>query len=415
MSETATENTLDKPFSGVEQLGSLADLAAKYGQTVPQRPVPLGKEPAPKTEVTPESTDKPEGETDTVIKPPAEDKKEPFIPTLVEENKTLKAQAEELSKKLEKYEKEDVPSLNTRIQELEQKANDTDSKKEAEKYQKEIEQIQGILTQKDGELSEAKKRLQLLDLPNDPDFKAKYEAPVNAAYNRTRLVLGPNNVHQLELQKAHAAVVAASKTQDPQEKERQMTFALETMNGINEQLSPVQQNQFQQGFWELVQKTEDYTGALIQHESTAKQINEFRTRAQQEEAIKVKQRWNTGYRENLQKVTEETKYPEDVARIISSNKIDDITAEDEAVAVAAFDPDAPQYPPETLTRLLAQGAQYKKLKAQVDAYKVIIKEYEDTITKQRGSGTSGSSASVVTEKKPEEQAKTPATFQQMWE
>lgn len=419
MSEEATatqEPAVSKPFDGGEVLGDPSALAARFGQKSSYTPNPLAKKTLPSAPVVPETTENPEtppAET-TEISPPVEkNKQKNFVTTTLEENKTLKAQTEELSKKLAKYEKEDVPSLNQKIQELEQKAEGSDSKKETERLQKEIESIQGIISQKDTELSEKNKRLQLLDLPNDPDFKQKYQAPLNDAYTRTARILGANKVHQTELQKAFIAVGAAHKSQDPAEQERQMSFAIETVNGIVEQLSPAQQNQFLAGFWDTVGKSEEYSKAILNHEQTARQIHEARFHNEQEQKIRGKQLWGGAYKDNFQKVSEDVKYSEDVARIIAANKIDDITAEDEAIAIASFDPDAPQYPPESLTRIVAQGAQHRKLLASNKALRIMVDELNDTIGKFRGSSTAGSSASPVAEVKKEEGPKDPKTFEQM--
>lgn len=422
MSEATLEKpAVMKPSEAGTPMGNLADLAGKYGQKVPHKPDLVARRETPANTPEPTSQENKEPEDDFDPAKFLEENKEAgkqknFVRNTIDKNKELEAQNQELANKLKKYEAEEVPALTTRIQELEQKINDTNSKKESDRLQAELDGIQKLVSNKDAELNEYKKRLKFLDLPNDPDFKRDFEQPVNSAYNRALMGVGSNETLQNELHKAFMALQAHHKATDPQEKGRQYQLATEIANGISEQLSPVQQQQFNGAFYGLYENVGKYAEALNNHELTARQIEEQRIKNLQDQTYQVKQRWGTAYKDSFSKVQNETKYSEDIARIIAANKIDDITSEDESIAVGSFDPDSQQYAPEQLTRLLAQGAAYKRLKATNEALRAQLAEQQETINKFRGSSTAGSAINAPAQvQQKEDEPKTVKGLYSRWQ
>lgn len=420
--EPPAQKTLADPIEGGEQKGSPADLAAKFGLSAAFKPSardPLHKQTVVTPEKAVESTDTETGSeiqesTETGQGSPTITKKPNFVKNQIQLKKEAEAKALELEQKLTKYEKEELPRLNQRVQELEQQIHGSDSKKETERLQKELESVNQVIQEKDQRLTEAEKRLKFLDLPNDPDFKRVFEAPMNAAYSRAATVIGNDAGKLAELQKAFSCISAAYKTTDPSEQQRQNNLAIEIVNGLHEQLTPIQQAQFQQGFWDLVAKAGDYVGALKNNEQTTLQIQENRQRFEQEERVKTTQRWSSAFKENADKVAAVVKYDDEMARIIVNKKIDDNTSVDEAIAKATIDDGGTQYPPEDIARILVQGANFKRLQAQVAAKDFIIAELNETIGKLRGGQTAGTTPSqggngtTAGAEKPAE--KTPESF-----
>jgi len=104
------------------------------------------------------------------------------------------------------------------------------------------------------------------------------------------------------------------------------------------------------------------------------------------------------------------KYPEDVAKIISSQNIDDDTTEDELIAEAALRENS-NFAPEQITRVLQQGAKFKKQKAYTFALEKQVAELNETIRKMRGSSTGdGTIGSSSAGKATETEEKTPAAL-----
>jgi hypothetical protein len=107
---------------------------------------------------------------------------------------------------------------------------------------------------------------------------------------------------------------------------------------------------------------------------------------------------------------EAIKYPEEIAKIIASQQIDDDTSEDEMIAEAALRENS-NYAPEQITRVLQQGAKFKKQKAYTFALEKQVSELNETIRKMRGSSTGdGTIGSSSAGKATEVEERTPAAL-----
>lgn len=414
------ESVVSKPANNAEQLGNMADFAAKFGQPTLTRTKGhprvgvINPAEASQEEGKAEVAEVAEGKQQAEGEPKKIEHAGKKL-NYVEQQKQLAAEAqkkaEEYEAKIKKYESEDIPGLNNRIQELEKLINDTDSKKKTEELQKELDGVKGILESKDTENRQLKERLSLLDLPNDPDFKQRYEAPMNAAYGRTAAVLGNDNAKLIELQKAFNCVTASLKSTDQNEVARQYNLAMEIVNGVHEQLTPIQQAQFQGGFWELVAKAREYVDAINGWQTTSKQITEERQKREQEQAFQSKQRWSAAYKGEKDKLSATIKHPEEIARAIATHQIQEDTSLDEALANAIIEDGATKYSPEQVSRIIAQGAAYGTLKARIQAQEKMISELNETIAKLRGTQTGGAESAQPGATKAEPPTeKTPASL-----
>ena len=112
----------------------------------------------------------------------------------------------------------------------------------------------------------------------------------------------------------------------------------------------------------------------------------------------------------MQSPLDTIKYPEEIAKIIASQKIDDDTTEDEMIAEAALRENS-NYAPEQITRVLMQGASFKKAKAYSFALEKENSELKETIKKMRGSSTGdGNIGSSSAGKATEVEERTPASL-----
>lgn len=336
-----------------------------------------------------------------------DEKKPGYIKSLKQSNEQLSKETEELKKKLSEYEKSQQE-----IAELRAKIDDSESKKQIEKLQKEL--AQAIKEKQEREealardLEETRRANAFLNLPSDPVFKETYDAPILNGYSQIKMLIGDDQTSVIEFEKAVQAYEASLKANDQNERIRQREISKQTLNAIYENLSPMEQSKFNSTAYDVLAKVEARMGALQNWEVTKAQADEEKARRAQMNKSQIQKRWQDAFESAKQALADSVKYPEEIAKIISSNKIDDDNSEDEMIAEAALRDTSP-YAPEQITRILQQGAKFKKAKAYSFALEKENAELKETIKKMRGSNTSeggiGSSsagkASQVEERTPD--------------
>jgi len=338
-----------------------------------------------------------------------DEKKPGFIKSLKQTNEQLAKEAAELKKKVEEYDK-----AQQEIAELRSKIDDSESKKEVEKLRKELEQAvkekqerEETLTR---DLDEVRKTNAFLNLPADPIFKETFDAPILNGYNQVKMILGEDPTALTEFGKAVQAYEASLTTQDPTERARQREASKQTLNYIYENLSPMEQAKFNSTAYEVLNKVEARNQAIANWEITKAQAEEENARRAQASKAQVGKRWQDAFAQAKQQLDDAVKYNEEIAKIIASQKIDDDTTEDELIAEAALRENS-TYSPEAITRVLIQGAKFKKAKAYSFALEKENAELKETIKKMRGSSTSeGSIGSSSAGKATEAEEKTPAAL-----
>jgi hypothetical protein len=338
-----------------------------------------------------------------------DEKKPGFIKSLKQTNEQLAKEAAELKKKVEDYDK-----TKQEIEELRSKIDDSESKKEVEKLRKELEQA--VKEKQDREealtrdLEEVRKANAFLNLPADPVFKESFDAPILNGYNQVKMILGEDPTSLTEFTKAVQAYEASLTSADANERARQRELSKQTLNYIYENLSPMEQAKFNSTAYDVLNKVEARSQAIANWEVTKAQADEEKARRMQATKSQVGKRWQDALEQAKQQLADAVKYNEEIAKIISSQKIDDDTTEDELIAEAALR-DNSNYAPEQITRVLMQGAKFKKAKAYSFALEKENAELKETIKKMRGSGTSeGSIGSSSAGKATEAEEKTPAAL-----
>jgi hypothetical protein len=338
-----------------------------------------------------------------------DEKKGGYIKSLKQTNEQLAKETAELKARLEK-----VPEYEKEIQDLRSKLDDGGTKKEIDEVRKQLEQTLKEKQEREdalaNDLEKLRKANAFLNLPEDPIFKETFTNPIVNGYNEIRRILNDDQSYLTEVQKAFQAYEASLNTQDPTEKTRQMEVFKQTRLSIFENLDPVDQQEFTANINNLAYKIKERNEALQNWEVTKAQADEEKMRRESITKSQIGKRWQDAYSSAKQQLDDAVKYSEDIAKIISSQNIDDDTTEDEMIAEAALRENS-NYAPEQITRVLQQGAKFKKARAYSFALEKENAELKETIKKMRGSGTSdGNIGSSSAGKANEAEERTPATL-----
>jgi hypothetical protein len=338
-----------------------------------------------------------------------DEKKPGYIKSLKQTNEQLSKEATELKAKVADYEKSKAE-----IEELRSKIDDSETKKQVEKLQKELElaikekqEREESLTT---DLEQLRKANAFLNLPADPVFKENYDAPILTGYNQIKMILGEDPTYVTEFEKAVAAYETSLRTTDQNERSRQREISKQTLNSIYENLSPMEQAKFNTTAYDVLGKVENRIQALQNWEVTKQQADEENFRRASMTKSQIGKRWSDAFAQAKQSLEDSIKYPEEIAKIIASQNIDDDTSEDEMIAEAALRENS-NYAPEQITRVLQQGAKFKKAKAYSFALERENAELKETIKKMRGSSTGdGNIGSSSAGKATEVEERTPASL-----
>lgn len=338
-----------------------------------------------------------------------DEKKGGYIKSLKQTNEQLAKETAELKARLEK-----VPEYEKEIQDLRSKLDDGGTKKEIEEVRKQLEQTLKEKQEREdalaSDLEKLRKTNAFLNLPADPIFKENYDAPILNGYNQVRTILGEDEGSLTEFSKAVQAYEASLTTQDPSERAKQREISKQTLNYIYENLSPMEQAKFNSTAYEVLNKIEVRSQAIANWEVTKAQADEENARRASMNKAQIGKRWQDAYSSAKQQLDDAVKYSEDIAKIIASQNIDDDTSEDEMIAEAALRENS-NYAPEQITRVLQQGAKFKKARAYSFALEKENAELKETIKKMRGSGTSdGNIGSSSAGKANEVEERTPASL-----
>ena len=338
-----------------------------------------------------------------------DEKKGGYIKSLKQTNEQLAKETAELKARLEK-----VPEYEKEIQDLRSKLDDGGTKKEIDEVRKQLEQTLKEKQEREevlaNDLENLRKTNAFLNLPASPVFQEEYDAPILNGYNQVKTILGEDQGILTEFSKAVQAYETSLTTQDPTERAKQREISKQTLNYIYENLSPMEQAKFNSTAYDVLNKIEARSQAIANWEVTKAQVDEENARRASMSKAQIGKRWQDAYSSSKQQLDDAVKYSEDIAKIISSQNIDDDTTEDEMIAEAALRENS-NYAPEQITRVLQQGAKFKKARAYSFALEKENAELKETIKKMRGSGTSdGNIGSSSAGKANEAEERTPATL-----
>ena len=166
------------------------------------------------------------------------------------------------------------------------------------------------------------------------------------------MIIGDDQTSITEFEKAVAAYETSLRTQDPNERVRQREISKQTLNSIYENLSPMEQAKFNSTAYDVLGKVEARINALQNWEVTKAQADEEKARRASMSKNQIQKRWQDAFIQAKQSLEDSVKYPEEIAKIIASQSIDDDTTEDEMIAEAALRENS-NYAPEQITRAVS--------------------------------------------------------------
>lgn len=350
------------------------------------------------------ASDAPEEKT-TKVEPPAkaEEKKKGFVQTQKEQAAQAALEAADFKKKYEESEAART-AWETEKADLTRKLEEATSNSEIAKLQEQLREKEKYVETVSTDKTKLEQRLEVLDTINSPTFIQKYTQPVQQAFKAVTDILNTDPDAMSELSKAINAQEAAMAANTPEEKLRQENLRDMIVNGIYENLIPSKQARFNDMFYtSLVPKQEAYFNALANSQQTVAEIRKENDRLRIEQQTNFKNTWSGAFEKAGQALNAEITYPDEVAKVIKENKIDDSVDGDMAIAKDLI-MGGTKYPPEESARIMVQGANANRYKAQLAAKDVMIAELNETIKKFRGTSTTGSK-SAETSKEAEEKDK----------
>jgi hypothetical protein len=374
--------------------GNIADLAAKYAQfkppgapQAPSAPLPIEAPPAAIV---------PQGEPTVAPEKPFESagvkKDQSFTKDLKSQKKEAEERAARFEQELKELREKEVPRMQKELEEARLNIENAANSKEAKQAKEEMEALKADHAKQQNEWLENQKKLQselsFYNLESDPDFIQTVKAPREVAKTRAEKILGDSSMIT-EYRKAMNANFASLTAQDPAEQQRQAEIRDSILGDIYNSLDAFKQGQFTNIVNTAVLPAEEnYVSALANHELTKQQIDANRRDTQQQQQYQTQKRWKDAYDSTAQSVAKECDIPEEVGRIIVSNKIPVDFGNDEMIAEATIRDGGSQLPVEEVTRLINQGRYFKKQQAHIKGLNALLKEQQETINKLRGSSTS---------------------------
>lgn len=309
------------------------------------------------------------------------EKKQPFQKIQAETRRKLEEENQQLKTELQNFKEKELPTLTTTIEELKKQIEGTNSQAKSEELTGKLKEYEEMLNSKTEENQKLSQKVEIFDFQNSDRFQKEYVAPLNHAYGEVLETLYGNPEAATELQKAIVANEAYVAATDPAEKQRQFLIRNEILGGIRDTLQPYVTTAFDSStgrLWELAKKRNE---AVVQQSQLSQKWN---VEAKEKEHA-FRQRWNTAYETAEKEVS--ISYPEELAKIIKEQKIDDSIDGDSDIAQDLIH-GGTKYTPEEYSRVIQQGRNFKRVEAQLKAKDVIIKQLESNIAKLQGSSTS---------------------------
>lgn len=336
----------------------------------------------------PEKIENPVIKTEPIIVDNKPEKKKPFLQTKMQEAEQAKKDAADFKAKYEAAATEKTV-WETEKAELTRKLEEATSNPEITKLQEQLRDREKLSEGLTTEKTALEQRLEVLDTINSPTFIRKYTEPVQGAYKSVATVLNSEPEAMIELGKAINAQEAAMAAGTPEEKLRQENLRDTIINGIYENLIPSKQGRFITGMESLNVAQESYFNALANNQQTVAEIKKENDRQRIEHDVNFKNTWAGAFEKAEKTLASEITYPEEVAKVIKEKKIDDNTEIDMAIAKDTI-MGGVKFAPDDVARIMVQGANANRYKAQLVAKDAMIAELNETINKFRGTNTTGS-------------------------
>lgn len=316
-------------------------------------------------------------------------KKGGFIESLKQKNKELEQNLTEQQKRFEQEKTELTAKLNEFEKKLQESSGSAETQSLLTQREKELKEIQDRYNETEKKYKELEKKDEFNNFVGSSYFKREFEESLQQIYGQVQETLGNDQDLMAEFSKAAQADAAYLQAQGD-EKYRQKRVRDEILNNIAGRLDDLNKDDFRDLVGQMKVGTKKRYDALLNHEQTRQRALEHQQEINRRQQEAVMQRWGSTFKANKEKIDNETKIPEVLQSIIQSQKIDADSTMDEAIANASITDGAKDYDPSEVTRVISQGAAYKRLLATTKAQDHKIKELEETVkTLQGSSSTTG--------------------------
>lgn len=345
----------------------------------------------------------PEGEQPPEILP----KKKPGsnVPKIIEEKRAAESERDEARKKIEIYEKTTVPELNGRIAELQKKidSGELSAAKEQELQGKinNLEQAKADTeTKLTKELEGARKRLSVLDLPNDPLYKQKYLVPLGQSVEAITSACGSDsqlkNVIHRAMMAQKAYLQAGSQEEANALADERDSILSTALEGVTNQ---VKQRRLDTAFSQFIEASEKQAAALADNEKTQLELRKESERAQQDSVKMTMQEWTREYESTGKDYDDDAKIPDDLAEKIKElGIVVDMEAENKYARKAITgELNRPE-----VVKLIHRGRVHTVMQAKIKALEAINAGQAETIAKLRGAGPGGGGPSGTPSARPKD-------------
>lgn len=317
------------------------------------------------------------------------------FPKVLEDKRKAELERDDFKSKVDKYEKEEKPALEAKIQELNEKIEKgVSAKKEAELTSK-ITELETQMREKEDSLvnenQSLKKRLAFYNLSEDYDFKEKYEKPVIDAH-RDAVENLTDDKQRAMLRQAVALNAQYLRSTDANEKSQIRQERDSLLSAIQDDLKGFAGSAFFGAMMRYIKGSEEHAKALQNHEETTQEI---RKRAQEQADRARADRlasWDKTYKVTAQQFDKDTEFTDDEKTILKDLQIDVDESLKEA-GVVAGNVVIGKSRMEDAIEMIHKGRVYDALKAKQRVLEKKLQDRDAIITKLRGSSTQGGDTS----------------------
>lgn len=388
---------------GVSQSDESKAFHSKFSANRPGLELPIGTPGAKEVSIEEKVVEEKQEAEEKVIeeKPPLIQPKKPGsnVPKIIEEKRKAEQERDELRARAEKFEKEEKPTLEKKIADLEAKMSEGGhSTEEREKLQARLDAAETKLADREKSLvnenDQLRTRLAFHDIQQDPIFKKKYVQPMVDAYGSAAESF-QNDEQKLNLFRrglmANSAALSSNKPEEraAAEKERNQYFSQ-----ILDSLSEFERGQFTTGVNEYIRATKHHAKALADHEETRKETMREAETNRIKETGKIFETWTTANSQLAKNFDPDTAIEPELEEAIKElgldfgNDLKKSSSTVERVITGRAEIN------ESI-EMLQRGRVYPAMKAKVAAQAHIIKGLQETIKKMRSSRPSGGKETVV--------------------
>lgn len=330
-------------------------------------------------------------DTDNEEKKPlisAEKKKPGFVQKQIEENRRLKEE-------LEKFKNDEIPKYTTKISELEELVKNSQTTKEANHYQEQLNKANEAKAELEAQLSkeiqDLRQKVEFNDITQSQDFQQTYIAPIQQSYLEAKEIVGDDPQLLAIFNRAIAANSATFSAQSEEAKREAIREKREAFQELTNSLDTYNQVRFVDAIKDYEKAANAHYNALADWQNTKSELTRKAKQKEVETRSKFINTWRDSYKRQMEEVDKEISISDDIVNYMKEKSISFDTTKDDAIALAATQQSDEPASVDDMNRLIHQGRNYKKLQALVKAQSEMLKEKDDYINKLKGASSIQSS------------------------